>query len=640
MANFFYQFDDGQASPPPQQAENFFDQFDTPDAKEVAPQEERGGIISGLYNEANNAVNGLGRSLVGAATNIANIPAELWDYAKGQALSQVASSGVPMKSDALPSAPRVTTGAIEKTVGAPEGSLTPQGTIENVLSQAIPYLTPGIGQERLAAQAPGMAARVAEFAANSVGRNAVGASAQTAGGDGTLAGNLAAGVAGEGVFSGVGNALGAAYRGVKGTIAPETQKAIKFAEDNNVPLMTTDVIKPTTNPGKQARTLAERIPFAGTGGVRSSQQKARENLIHTFSDDVGGISDDALYRSASAGQRKFISAAGQRYDRIFDAMGDSPVDISGTVRAIDQQIAKLTRPGASQDRTAVNVLQQYKDDITGGVNDLRMARGNRTDLRKRFMAAPDQVDTDVLEKATKQIYEAYTKDMAKAVSSKLGDREALNMYRTDRSWAKFNDMMSNTRVQKALQSGKTNPEDMTKLIFSQKTSDRAQLYRLLDDKGRQNARGALVQNALDKSTDASGNLSVEKFINEMHRTRKQAGTFFKGEHGKLLDGIIKYLDSTRQAATAAASPINGQLLSGAALATGIGSIFNPLVLKAALVGGAAGGAGRAYESKAMRNALLRLANTPKGSSAFERNIQELMRHVNAVAQGGRGEAMK
>ncbi|SUG74637.1 Phage DNA transfer protein [Salmonella enterica subsp. enterica] len=140
------------------------------------------------------------------------------------------------------------------------------------------------------------------------------------------------------------------------------------------------------------------------------------------------------------------------------------------------------------------------------------------------------------------------------------------MSRVDRSWAKFNDMMSNTRVQKAIQSGKTTPEDVTKLVFSQSPAERAQLYRLLDDSGRQNARAALVQRAMDKATSDSGKLSVEKFINEMKRNRKQAETFFRGEHGKQLDGIMKYLDSTRQAATAARKPTNranGSWSSGA-----------------------------------------------------------------------------
>ncbi|HEE9988618.1 TPA: injection protein [Citrobacter freundii] len=440
-----------------------------------------------------------------------------------------------------------------------------------------------------------------------------------------------------GVLKGVENAASAVSRSAMGKIAPEKQAQIDFAKQNNLPLMTTDVVPPETNIGKQARTLAERIPLAGTGGLRSAQQSARENLVKTFSDNVGGISDAQLYNSATKGQRQFIDAAGKRYDRIINSMGDTPVDITNTVKSIDDQIAKLTRPGASQDRSAVSVLQQFKDDITSGPNNLQLARENRTNLRKRFMASPDEVDRDILQKASESVYKAYTSDMKKAVANNLGPREAENMARVDRSWAKFNDMMGNTRVQKAIQSGKTTPEDVTKLIFSQSPAERSQLYRLLDDSGRQNARGAIVQRALDKATDASGNVSVEKFINEMHRNRKQAATFFRGEHGKYLDGVMKYLDSTREAATGAASPLTGQLMAGPAA---LASMLNPIAAKAVATGAGVGLAGRAYESRLLRNAMLKLANTPKGSTAYDRAIRRVSEMLSPIAQASSEKAQQ
>lgn len=436
-----------------------------------------------------------------------------------------------------------------------------------------------------------------------------------------------------GTIKGVENTTSAAARSTIGKIDPEKQAQIDFAKQNNLPLMTTDVVPPKTNVGKQSRALAERIPYAGTGGLRSEQQSAREGLVKTYSDNIGGISDAQLYNSATRGQRQFIKAAGDRYNRIINSMGNTPVDITSTVKAIDDQIARITRPGASQDRSAVNVLQQFKSDITSGPNNLQLARENRTNLRKRFMAAPDEVDRDTLQKASDAVYQAYTSDMKRAVANNLGPQEAANMARVDRSWAKFNDMMSNTRVQKALQSGKTTPEDVTKLVFSQSPAERSQLYRLLDDNGRQNARAAIVQRAVDKATDASGNLSVEKFINEMHRNRKQAATFFRGEHGKQLDGVIKYLDSTRQAATAAASPLTGQMFAGpAAFVTALTSTISPPVAKAAAVGAGIGASGRAYESRVMRNALLKLANTPKGSTAYDRAISRVSEVVAPLAQ--------
>ena len=245
------------------------------------------------------------------------------------------------------------------------------------------------------------------------------------------------------------------------------------------------------------------------------------------------------------------------------------------------------------------------------------------------MAAPDEVDKDILQKASESVYKAYTSDMKKAVANNLGPREAENMARVDRSWAKFNYMMGNTRVQKAIHSGKTTPEDVTKLIFSQSPAERSQLYRLLDDSGRQNARGAIVQRALDKATDASGNVSVEKFINEMHRNRKQAATFFRGEHGKYLDGVMKYLDSTREAATGAASPLTGQLMAGPAA---LASMLNPIAAKAVAAGSGVGLAGRAYESRLLRNAMLKLANTPKGSTAYDRAIRRVSETISPIAQ--------
>ncbi|OUK90222.1 injection domain protein [Escherichia coli] len=324
-------------------------------------------------------------------------------------------------------------------------------------------------------------------------------------------------------------------------------------------------------------------------------------------------------------------------------MGDTPVDLSNTVKAIDNQIAVLSRPGKSQDRAAVKVLQQFKDDITSGPNDLRLARENRTDLRKRFMASSDTVDKDTLQKASDIIYKAYTADMKKAVAKNLGADEAINMARVDRSWSKFNDMMGRTRVQKAIASGKATPEDVTKLVFSQSPSERSQLYRLLDDNGRQNARAAIVQNAVDKATDPSGNISVEKFINALHRNRKQSATFFKGVHGKELDGVIKYLNDTRHAAKANVQNLNGQQLYGLLVGGGIinAAVLAGMLKTAAFVvpaAGAVGGAAKAYESPVIRNALLRLANTPKGSTAYDRAISTVTQSLTTAAQASQKEA--
>ena len=155
-------------------------------------------------------------------------------------------------------------------------------------------------------------------------------------------------------------------------MSPEAKAAVNFASERNLPLMTSDMLKDKTFMQSQAQTLGERVPF-GTGKNRLNQQQARENLVRTFSDGLGGISDKQLYESATKGQQKFIEAAGKRYNRIIDAMG-IPCRSLKHGKSYRQSDCRVKPPGKSQDRAAVKVLQQFKDDITSGPNDLRLAR--------------------------------------------------------------------------------------------------------------------------------------------------------------------------------------------------------------------------------------------------------------------------
>ncbi|HIH3114431.1 TPA: phage DNA ejection protein [Escherichia coli] len=156
-------------------------------------------------------------------------------------------------------------------------------------------------------------------------------------------------------------------------------------------------------------------------------------------------------------------------------------------------------------------------------------------------------------------------------------------------------------------------------------------------------RVAIINNALGKATDPSGNISVEKFINALHRNRKQSATFFKGVHGKELDGIIKYLNDTRQAAKVDGQKLNSQKLYGLLVGGGAinAAVLAGMLKTAAFVvpaAGALGGAAKAYESPVIRNALLRLANTPKGSTAYDRAISTVTQSLTTAAQASQKEA--
>ncbi|HFU2191319.1 TPA: injection protein, partial [Escherichia coli] len=104
-----------------------------------------------------------------------------------------------------------------------------------------------------------------------------------------------------GVGKGLENTVSAVSRAVRGEMSPEAKAAVDFASERNLPLMTSDTLKDKTFMQGQAQTLGERVPFFGTGKNRLNQQQARENLVRTFSDGLGGISDKQLYESATKG---------------------------------------------------------------------------------------------------------------------------------------------------------------------------------------------------------------------------------------------------------------------------------------------------------------------------------------------------
>lgn len=159
-------------------------------------------------------------------------------------------------------APRVTTQGLEQDFGLQQGALTPQTTEGKVFAEALPYLTPA-GIERAATQAPTLAGRIAQGATRLLAENAVGSLAANSAKDDAeaLATDLGVGVLAGGAINAAGRGLGAAYRGVRGAIAPEAQQAIRFAEREGVPLHTTDLLQPTSRVGKMAQTTAENIPW-------------------------------------------------------------------------------------------------------------------------------------------------------------------------------------------------------------------------------------------------------------------------------------------------------------------------------------------------------------------------------------------
>ncbi|HCP9988885.1 TPA: lytic transglycosylase domain-containing protein, partial [Escherichia coli] len=346
------------------------------------PVQQQGGIMSDLGN----GLAETGRGLLQAGINVANIPAELTDAVTSAAAWAGGKLGIG--DGTYQPAPRVTTQGLEQDFGLQQGALTPQTTEGRVFAEALPYLTPA-GVERAATQAPTLAGRIAQGATRLLAENAVGSLAANSAKDDAeaLATDLGVGVLIGGAINAAGRGLGAAYRGVRGAIAPEAQQAIRFAEREGVPLHTTDLLQPTSRVGKMAQTTAENIPLAGTSGMRATQQEARSQLVQRFADKFGEYDPSVVIDSLKAKTSGIRRAAGNRLEQVQNAMAGVNIQPARAIQQIDTEISNLQKLGKVADNETISKLQSYRDELVrnagpdGPVNlDLKQL----SDLRSQF----------------------------------------------------------------------------------------------------------------------------------------------------------------------------------------------------------------------------------------------------------------
>lgn len=584
-------------------------------SQEPAQTQQQGGFMSDLGNAAAET----GRGLLQAGVNLANIPASMADA--------VASAGawagkkLGIGDGTYQPAPRVTTQGLEQDFGLQQGALTPQTTEGKIFSEALPYLTP-VGAERIAAQAPSIAGRVAQGASRLLAENAVGSLAANSEHDNpeALATDLGTGVVLGVAINQLGRAAGAAYRGVRGTIAPEAQQAIQFANAADVPLHTTDVLQPNSRVGRMAQTTAENIPFAGTSTMRANQQEARSQLVDEFASRFGEYDPSIVVGSLKSKASGIRQAAGSRIQNVESQIGNLNVQPSRAIQQIDEELANMQRLGTVSDAETISKLQAYRNELDSGNVDFRLLRDLRTQFRQDVKGERVKF-MNKSEAAVNRVYNALTQDMHQAVGQSLGNETINKLKQADAIWANEAEKLKNTRLKTVLQKGDLTPEVVNNMLFSKNKSEVQNLYRSVGQVGRAQMRNGIIGKAMEKSGG-----SPDQFLRQVNLMSNQTGIAFKGRDAAYLKGLKNYLESTKRAGQAGVTTPTGQQTIPFIL--GIGTATNPALVGA---GGGYGLLARMYESEPARNAMLRLANTPRGSTAFEKALAEVERAVNSVA---------
>lgn len=427
-------------------------------------------------------------------------------------------------------------------------------------------------------------------------------------------------------------------------LAPATAArvtAMQEAETRGIPVRTSDIFPPESYFGKFAKTIVDKMPFT-TGKMNANQAAARQAAVDDFMTQAGargnmdeslGKATENLLKNRSDELARNVAAKADVMARANDA---GPVNVAATTAEIDAQIDRLFKTRNPEVDPSIAQLRNLRDAIQN--QSLDMVEANRRilgDKLKDPMVGP--VMKNSLQKAATAIYRAMNQDMRAHIAGALDEPSANKWAVANKRIAAMIDDVDAARSRDILsivRKGANDPGKMKKVLFNGTDSDLRTAYKYMDDQGRASARRAYIDKAIDVATagrglDAADPVSVDKFKNALQVAIKRSGPFFEGQDGQAAKGLIRSLDLTVAGPRANQLAQTGAMNTTTLLGTAVGS-----ALGFAKVVGAIGGAGtlaRAYESPAMRDALIRLAKTQRGSQDEYQAINRFMVQASVLA---------
>jgi hypothetical protein len=470
-----------------------------------------------------------------------------------------------------------------------------------------------------------------QVAAGAAAGGAGQAVAENGGGTGAqIAAALAAGIATPAAMAGASKVASLG----RGTIAPEQQAIIDAGEASGVPVMTSDVLPPKTFVGRQAQAVGERVPLAGTGAIRQGQQEARQSAVTKIAAEYGTPSYETMVASLKGKVGNIKKAAGNVIDKTgqqLDAVG--PVTPTKSIQAIDDAVAKLNKPNVYNPDKASQVddLMGLRDVLAGGQQTFTSLRQSRTALRE-VMDSVDPAGRSQLPSYAKKlvtgVYSAMKSDMDDFALANLPQARFDKLIRANQVYGDEVQLLKASRLKNVLDKGDMTPEVVRNMIYSNKPSENRILYDSLGTAGRNQVKAALIDDAANKAL-RNGDINPNAFGAELAKHDKKLDVFFKGDEREAISGLVRLMQVTRRAQSAADAPTTtGATLlpyaAGAAALADFGATLTAAVT--------AGSLARIYESPGVRDLLLKLANTSAQSAAESRYVTSLVSAVRSANQ--------
>ncbi len=530
------------------------------------------------------------------------------------------------------------------------------------------FMQPGLARDAVAAAGevlPGAvavgqglrmaAARLpAAFAGESTGAGVLREMARTTAAQDAIAGSLsgAGGAVGESMDGERGRLVGsvlaplaaapflgiqsAASRVQRGSVPAAEAELIDQGRAAGIPMLTSDVMPPTTFPGRIAQQTAEKIPVAGTAPVRQAQQQMRIEAVDRVANRYGEYSYDAIVASLRAQRDRIKNAAGnilQRTGARLDAQGN--VNLANTVPAINTARQELLKPGVIPSANAADDLDQLIGAL-GTPQTFTTLKENRTAFRE-IVDSTDNADRSQLTSRAKSllqdVYAGMTRDMETFAQANLNPRDFAQWQRANSVYADQARVMTRSKLKNVLDKGDVTPEAVKNMLFSQNPSEQRLLYSSLTNEGRANARSAIVSKIINDLNRRASGVTPNSFASELRKYNSQVGAFFRGNERRQLEGLGRVLDATRRAQDASVTTPTGQQLIGGLSITGL--YLDPVATLG--TAGTVGGLARLYESAPVRTALLRLGSTPPDSSRYAQSVLNAQAAMTAAAQKERDQ---
>jgi len=499
-------------------------------------------------------------------------------------------------------------------LGVPKAEMS-SAKLAQAMTGAVAETAAGIGAGRaLMAVAPAFStpALVGEVLASQPRQQMMGAASAAAG---TQAAEMAGmGIPGQ-LLAGLGGGMLGSFAGAERSIAgATTPKGLREAEKAGITPLTSQAFPPET-PLENALAKARELTFFGTGSMLGKQEKQRSAAVQTLVEDFGANLPGTDYlpeltKQLTDRRRNIVNKfSSMKMDVInkLSATGKQP-NVDRTVQVVSDEINRLKQISGTGYDKAIAELESFGMDVIG--KDLNNLEARRKLLGLQFKAPELATVSEEGDKSVRKIYDALREDMGDFIKTEGGRTDYIRWKIGNKNLSDMADELRDGTLRKVLNTGDITPENVQKLLFSQNKSSIERLYDNLDSTGRATARAAVIRKAVDQAGGLE-EFTPNRFLTQIKKLEDQTGIMFKGDDQRQVEGLTRALAFTKRAGEFAANPPTGAQF----VPFGIGAALERMVGPVGLVAGVAATTGgvRAYESKPVRELLLKLPSVKAGS---------------------------